>query len=130
MICVLLAVALAATLGRAPTAARWGQAGVDCMYAAGIICGLASVLAMGPMMFAALWFRSYVGEAALAATVLRLLLTTAMCLGYQIWSKPDLKPFLLWALIFYGLMLVIDTVFSVLIVRHLFGQKRVEVVSA
>ncbi|MEK6677136.1 MAG: hypothetical protein AABZ47_15965 [Planctomycetota bacterium] len=120
---VLVAATLAVAIGRAPTATKWGAKGVESMYAAGIICTVSSVLAMVPLSVAAGWFRKQIGEAALAATVLRLLLTVFMAAAYQTWEKPDLGPFLFWASVFYGLSLIIDTTFALLIVRRVAEPK-------
>lgn len=118
MMTIVITAILAVLIGYSPTETRWGSTGIACMFAAGVICVVSSLLAMAFLGVAANWFPGQLGQAALAATGVRLLLTMFLGAVYQVWAKPELTPFLLWALVFYGILLVIDTVFSVMMVQQ------------
>lgn len=117
MTCLILAVASAAAIGYAPTAARWGAEGVASMTAVGSICLVTALLAFAPIVIVAPRWPEQIGSAALAGTVLRLILTIAGMIGYQVLARPHFESFLFWAVIFYLLVLAIDTTFGVLAIQ-------------
>jgi hypothetical protein len=110
-------VALAVGIGYAPTLARWGAAGIASMWAAAVICLAAAGAAAVSLTLVALRWRSYVGQAALGGTVIRLLVTGLLAVGYQLWTPVHLRSFLLWLLVLYLLLLVVETVIGVVMVR-------------
>lgn len=60
----------------------------------------------------------HIGQAALAGTGIRLLVTAGLGLSYQTLAKPHLASFLAWAVIYYLLLLAIETTFAVIAVRR------------
>ena len=117
---LILAVLAASAIGDVPTRNRWGEDGLDSMTAVAVICLCTAVVAMAPMAVIAPRRPDYIGQAALAATVLRLLLTMAACVGYQVTADPHLPSFLFWATVFYLLLLAIETGFGVVAVRRFY----------
>jgi len=111
-------VVLAAAIGYAPTRNHWGEPGVSSMVAIGLICCIAAIVGALPMSIVARRWPLYIGQAALAGTTLRLLLTAMLGLGYQTIAKPHLSSYLVWATIFYLLVLTVETGFALLVVRR------------
>lgn len=118
LVCLSAAVVAAAAVGRGPTESRWGADGVRSMYAIGAICLAAAVLGAAPLMLVARRWPAYMGQAVLGGTALRLLLTMAAAGAYQVAARPHLPSFLFWAVVFYLLLLVIETAFGVAAVRR------------
>jgi len=110
-------VALAVGLGYAPTRGRWGLEGLASMWAAAAICLAAAVAAALPLLIVGSRSPTYVGQAALGGTVMRLLLTGLLGVGYQLWTNVHLKSFLTWLTVLYLSLLVVETVMSLVIVR-------------
>lgn len=109
--------ALAVSVGYGPTTHRWGPAGVTSMWAATVICLSAAFAAALGLVVIALRRPAQVGMAALAATVIRLLLTMLLSVAYQLWADVHLPSFLSWLLILYLLLLGVELVVSVVLVR-------------
>ncbi len=116
-ISLLLACCLTTAIGYAPSASRWGSDGTDSLLAVGVICLCSSLLALAPLGFVAPRYPEYIGQAGLAATVLRLMLTMGALVAYQVLMTPHLQSFLFWAPIFYLLLLAIETGFGVAMVK-------------
>ena len=119
---LLVAMLVASWIGRAPTLARWGDEGAKSMLVVGSICLGAAVLGLIPVVLATAYKPDMAGQAALAATVIRLLFSMAGIVVYQTLSSPQMSSFLTWAVIYYCLLLVIDTAFSVALVRRAFPK--------
>lgn len=115
---LILAVAAAAGIGYAPTLSRWGAEGVSSMAACATICLASALIAMLPMIYVAPRWPDQIGSAALAATVIRLMLTMAAMVGYEILARPQMESFLTWAVVFYLLVLAIDTTFGVIAIQR------------
>lgn len=122
ILCILTLLVLTAAafgIGYGPTSAKWGADGIRSMTAIAVICLGAAVIAFAPLAVVSRYKPSYFGQAALASSVLRLFLTLGAGGIYQYFSKPHMPSFLFWALVFYGLMLVVETTFAVVLVsRH------------
>ena len=88
------------------------------MTAIGVICAIAALIGALPMAVVARRWPMHIGQAALAGTGIRLLVTAALGLAYQTIAKPHLASFLAWAVIFYLLLLAIETIFAVIFVRR------------
>ncbi|HKQ49230.1 MAG TPA: hypothetical protein VJZ71_14255 [Phycisphaerae bacterium] len=114
------AVFLAGAIGYGPTQSRWGDAGVRSMTAIGVICVIAALIGALPMAVVARRWPVHIGQAALAGTGIRLLVTAGLGLAYQTMAKPHLTSFLFWAVVFYMLLLVIETTFAVIGVRRFY----------
>ncbi|MCP4593188.1 MAG: hypothetical protein GY842_20825 [bacterium] len=112
-------VVAALALGYRPTEGRWGAEGLASMWAAAVICLAAGVASAVPVAVVGLSRPTYVGQAALAGTGIRLALTAFLALGYQSWTAVHLSSFLTWLLILYLLLLAAETIISVTIVRAL-----------
>lgn len=112
------AVVLAGAIGYGPTQSRWGEAGVRSMTAIGVICAIAAFIGALPMAVVARRWPVHIGQAALAGTGIRLLVTAGLGLSYQTLAKPHLASFLFWAVVFYMLLLAIETIFAVSFVRR------------
>lgn len=112
------AVVLAGAIGYVPTQSRWGEAGLRSMTAIGVICSIAAVIGALPIVVVARRWPMHIGQAALAGTGIRLLVTAGLGLSYQTIAKPHLASFLVWAAIFYLLLLAIETTFAVISVRR------------
>lgn len=118
-IIVLFAVTVGAALaGHGYTASRWGDDGIRSMYAVGAICLGAAVAAFLPVALVASRWPGQIGNAAIAATAIRLLLTMSAAGIYQVIYKPHLTSFLFWAVIYYCLLLAVETGFNLLLVRR------------
>jgi len=118
ILCLITATLAASAIGYRPTMARWGQDGLRSLAATGTICLGAALVAIVPLAVVSIRKPSYIGQAALAATTLRLLLTMIAGGIYQTTAKPDLSSFLFWAVVFYLLLLTVETCFGVLLVRR------------
>ncbi len=88
------------------------------MSAVAVICLTTAVLAFLPIVFVAQRWPQQIGSAALAGTVLRLMLTMGAMVAYQIMARPQMESFLFWAVIFYLLVLLIDTTFGVIAIQR------------
>ncbi len=71
-----------------------------------------------PLAWVAPRYPSYIGQAVLAGTTLRLLLTGGIGLAYQEFAAPQSGSFLLWAVVFYFSLLVVESIFGVIAVRR------------
>ncbi len=111
-------VLLASALGYVPTQSRWGADGVRSMTSVGIICCASAIIGAAPISLVARRYPLYIGQAALAGTTIRLLLTAALGIAYQTIAKPQLPSFLIWATVDYMLLLIVETSFSVYAVRQ------------
>jgi hypothetical protein len=131
LLCLILVTALAFAIGYQPTSRAWGADGIRSMTAVGAICLGAAVVGFLPTAFIAATRPTYIGQAALGATVLRLLVTITAGGIYQTVSKPHLPSFLLWAVVFYCLLLAVETGFGVVLIRRSYpAQNHVRGVSA
>ena len=110
-------VAIAVGIGYGPTSGRWGPAGLASMWAAVVICLGAAVAGALPVALVGLWWRSYVGHAAIGGMVIRLLLTGSLALGCQHWGDVHLRSCLAGMVVLYLFLLVVETVIGVVIVR-------------
>jgi hypothetical protein len=117
ILCLFAAVIATAAMGYAPTQARWGAEGVSSMIGIAVICLSSAIIAFVPIMIVAPNWPDQIGSAALAGTVLRLLLTVGGMLGYQVLFKPHFASFLFWSVIFYLLVLAIDTTFGAIAIK-------------
>jgi hypothetical protein len=117
---ILLALVVVATaaIGYSPTQDRWGADGVDGMIAVAAICLGSALVALIPLAFVAPRYPDYIGQAALGATVIRLLLTMGALVAYQVLKQPHMASFLFWAPVFYLLLLAIETTFGVIMVKR------------
>ena len=111
-------VLIAGSIGYIPTRNTWGEPGIRSMIAAGLICSGSALAGAMPMAWVAPRYPSYIGQAVLAGTTLRLLLTGAIGATYQKLVSPQLGSFLLWAMVFYISLLVVESIFGVLAVRR------------
>lgn len=118
MVTLMLVTAGAAAAGRGPTLARWGTDGVTSMNAIAAICLVSALVAMIPLAITALRWPAHIGQAALGGTVLRLLLTMAGAGIYQTLFDPQMGSFLFWAVVFYCLLLAVETGFGVVLVNR------------
>ena len=125
MKCALLQVAVltavviaAAACGHGLTATKWGPAGVASLQAAAIICLIAALLAAVLLGVVATYWPAYVGQAAFAGTAVRLLVTGALAIGYQVFADVHLTSFVAWLLILYLLLLLAETVLAIVLVRR------------
>lgn len=112
------AVVLAGAIGYGPTQSRWGETGLRSMTAIGAICSIAALIGALPMAIVARRWPMHIGQAALAGTGIRLVVTAALGLSYQTLAKPHLTSFLVWAMVFYLLLLAIETTIAVICVRR------------
>lgn len=112
------AVILAGAIGYGPTQSRWGVEGVRSMTSVGIICSIAAIIGALPIAVVSRRWPMQIGQAALAGTGIRLLMTAGLGLSYQTLAKPHLASFLAWAVIDYLLLLAIETAFALIAVRR------------
>ncbi|MBI5764664.1 MAG: hypothetical protein HZA51_14205 [Planctomycetes bacterium] len=112
-----LATVLLVAIGQSPTEARWGAEGVSSLRAVAAICLSAAVAGLLPLAVVATKWPSYVGQAALCGTAIRLMLTMAVGAAYQTLAKPHLPSFLFWAVVIYCVLLAIETGFGVYLTR-------------
>jgi hypothetical protein len=117
---LILATTAASAIGYAPTQARWGADGVHSMLAVAAICLGVAVIGIVPMAIIAPRWPQHIGQAVLAGTAIRLLLTMGAIVAYQVAADPQLGPFLFWATVFYLMLLSTESVFGVIAVRRFF----------
>lgn len=117
ILCLLASTATAYLIGYGPTMSRWGAEGIHSMNAVGTICLGAAILAFLPLVVVAIHRPLCIGQAALAGTVLRLLLTMVAGGIYQTVANPHMPSFLFWAVVFYCLLLAVETGFGLLLVK-------------
>ncbi len=120
LISLCVVTAMLVLVGRAPTEARWGVEGVASLRAVAIICLGSAFVGLLPIAVVAMKWPSYVGQAALGGTVIRLMLTMAVGAAYQTLAQPHLPSFLFWAVVIYCVLLAIETAFSVYLTRRFF----------
>ncbi len=94
------------------------------MWAIGGICLISAVVGALPLGIAAPRWPAQIGQAALAGTVVRLLLTMVLGGAYQVLAQPHLTAFLFWAVVLYLLLLAVETTFGVLAVRRYYHPPR------
>ncbi len=111
-------VAVTVACGYGLTVAKWGPAGVASLQAAAVICLIAALLAAVLLGVVATYWPAYVGQAAFAGTAVRLLVTGALAIGYQVFADVHLTSFLAWLLALYLLLLLAETVVAVVVVRR------------
>lgn len=114
-------VALAVGLGRGLVTERWGPSGVAALYAAAVICLIGGVLAAIPLGVVATYWPQHAPMTAFGATAIRLLVTGALAIGYEVFAAPALTPFLACILAIYLLLLVAETALIVTIVRRVYA---------
>ena len=117
LLALMAVVALAVGIGYTPTQARWGAVGVGSMWAAAGICLAAAFVAAVPLVVAARRWPTYVGQAALGGTVIRLLVTGALTVGYQVSRPVHLQSLLVWLVVLYLLLLAVETTLGIVVVR-------------
>lgn len=118
--CLFITVIATAAIGYAPTQTRWGAEGVNSMLVIAGICLATAVLAFIPMMIVAPRWPDQIGSAALAGMGLRLFLTMGSMVCYQILLRPQFESFLFWAVIYYLIVLAIDTTFGVIAIKRFY----------
>ena len=116
--CLIVVVGITTAVGYGPTEARWGVEGLRSMKAIATICLIAAAVGFIPMAVAAIWKPDFVGQAALAGTAIRLLVTLGLAGAYETLASPHLASFLFWAVLYYCMFLAVETVFGVLLVRR------------
>ncbi len=122
-ICILVLIATTFAvlfIGQPATQARWGAEGVQSLRAISVICAGSALIGFLPMAVVSSRWPSFIGQAALGATALRLLLTISAGAAYQVLAKPHLPSFLFWAVIIYCLLLAIETGFGVYLIRRFY----------
>ncbi len=105
-------------IGYGPTHGRWGDEGVRSMTAMAVICLGAAIMGGLPIGIVAPRWPSYIGQAVLAGTTIRLLLTAGIGLAYQKLTAPDMSSYMLWAGVFYLSLLAVEASFGILAVRR------------
>lgn len=132
LVSLILVVVLAAAIGYAPTQDRWGDEGVRSMIAVSTICLIAVLIGGLPMVIIAPRWPDQIGQAVLAGTGIRLILTIFLGIGYQVLMQPHLDSFLFWAVVVYLLLLSVETTFGIVAIRRYYKapQKTTEGVSA
>lgn len=118
IIALLLVTSAISAIGHGPTFARWGAEGVQTMNAVGAICLVSALVALIPLALVSIRWPHFIGQAALGCTVLRLMLTMAAGAVYQSIAKPQMGSFVFWAVVFYCLLLVVETAFGVFLVNR------------
>lgn len=121
VVAVAAAIAAAAWIGRGWAERQWGAEGVASMWAAAKICMAAGLIAAAPLPLVAAMSRTNLGYAVFAGTVIRLLATMAMMVGYQMTSAPHMRSFLSWMVILYLVLLAVETGMGVALVRRTAG---------
>ena len=81
LIALCVATAILVLVGQSPTEARWGAEGVASLRAVAVICLASAFAGLLPIALVAAKWPSYLGQAALGGTAIRLLLT--MAIGLQ-----------------------------------------------
>ncbi len=109
---------LAVLIGASPTQAHWGPSGIESMKFAVGMCLIAAFVAAIPALMGAALRSSQTPMLCLAGTVIRLLVTGMLAMGYQTFFTVHLRSFLFWLLIAYLAFLAVETGFSVYIVRR------------
>lgn len=113
-------VGAAGAIGYRPTLARWGNEGVRSMMAIGVICLASALIGLMPLAMASMLKPSLIGQAALSGTLIRLVLTGGGLFGYQTMAHPQLGAFLFWAVVFYMLLLAVETGFGVYLTKRFY----------
>ena len=114
------ATGLLVTFGQPLTQARWGSEGVQSLRAIAGICLGTALIGFIPVAIVSIRWPTYIGQAALAGTAVRLLLTIMTGAGYQVMVKPHLASFLFWAVVFYCTLLAIETGFGVYLIGRFY----------
>ena len=112
----------AVALGRGAVLNRWGPDGLASLHAAAVIALGAALLAAIPLGLAAAYWRQHAPLTAFAGTAIRLLVTGALAVGYQVMGRPHLDSFLVCLLAIYLLLLLAETVLIVYIVRRVYPR--------
>ncbi len=110
--------------GRGFSERRWGEAGVEMMWVAAAICGIAGLLAVLPLPLVAAMWPKYLGQAVFAGTTIRMLATLAMMVGYQMLNDVHMPSFLTWLLMLYLLLMAAETALGVALVRREAGSEQ------
>jgi hypothetical protein len=111
-------VGLMLALGLPISVARWGAPGAASAWAAGAICLFAALVAAIPLTVVGLRWPQHLGNAALAGTTIRLVLTMTLGGLYQLLADVHLVSFLVWMLALYLALLAAETIMCVVLVRR------------
>ena len=103
-----------------PVESKWGVEGLGSLRVAAVLCLIGALLAAVPAGLAATYWRRYAPQVALAGTAVRLLVTGALSLVYQVFVDVHLVSFLACILFYYLALLVAETVLIVYMVRVVF----------
>ncbi len=117
---LILVVVMASAIGYVPMERRWGAEGVSSMMTVSAICLGSAVLAVLPLALVVQRWPDQIGQAVLAGTVIRRLVTMGASVGYQMSASPHLTSFLAWATIMYLLLLAVETGFGVYAIRRFY----------
>ncbi len=107
-----------AALARGAVAARWGAGGLDSLWVALTISAIPALMVIVPVGLAVVYWPRYAPQVAFGGTVVRLLGTGVLALGYQAWAAPHLASFLACLLVAYLALLLAETICIVLIVAR------------
>lgn len=110
--------AIVAALGYRPTRDAWGESGIHSLWAANGICLAGALVAAVPVAWLASRKSPHTPQACLAGTVIRLLVSGGLAMGYQARANVHLRSFLIWLLGAYLALLAVETVFNVIVIRR------------
>ena len=108
---------------------HWGGSeNLQALIAAGVLTLIASIVSLIPITMAVEKKADWLGQACLGATVIRLLLTMSLGIGWYLAVKPPMLAFALWTMLFYLALLAWETKTAMGFVKTVYGEmsKRVE----
>lgn len=120
-LCLIGIVLIVAAIAVGPTHDKWGEEGVRSLKAAAVICLSAALLGVLLISIVAAYRPARVGQAVASGTTLHMILTGVIGYAYHVVAKPHLSSFLVWAGVFYLILLIVETGVGAFAVRR-FGN--------
>lgn len=102
---------------------HWGgRENLQALIAAGVVTLIAGIVSLIPITMAVEQKADWLVQAWLGATVIRLLLTISLGLGWYLTVKPPLPAFALWTILFYLVLLAWETKTAMGFVKSMYGE--------
>lgn len=114
-------VAVVGLLSAWPSYHWGGSENLQAMIAAAVLTLIAGIVSLIPITLAVGQKADWLGQACLGATVIRLLLTLTIGVGWYAAVKPPLMAFSLWTMLFYLLLLAWETKTAMGYVKTIYG---------
>jgi hypothetical protein len=119
----ILLVTVLGVLSAWPSLHWGGRENLQALVAAGVITLIAGIVSLIPITIAVGQKADWLGQAVLGATVIRLLVTLTAGMVWYLSVKPPLTAFVLWAMLFYLVLLAWETKTAMGYIKTIYGRR-------